>query len=170
MNVKFGTRRTYVRPLTTIYALKCRGKGKKKKKKIKKMASILPNNQPWDDKTQLSHDAGVKPILNLQGIQISNISLIYMRSISWNVSLILTQIQKKNASSKEFWKRMTWIRISTIWGLWNQKWSSEGLTTNSPSIATCFSATSWANWVITCSSLVPTATRSWNQRRYDDWW
>lgn len=77
----------------------------------------------------------------------------------------LTQIQKKTAISKEFWNRMTWMSKRTRRGLLNQKWWSEGLTTKSPSMATCLSATSWAIWLITCSSLVPTASRSWKQRK-----
>lgn len=76
----------------------------------------------------------------------------------------LTHIQKKNAISKAFWKRMKWIKNRTISGRLNQKCSSDGLTTKSPSMATCFSATSRANWVITCSSLVPTASRSWKTK------
>lgn len=72
----------------------------------------------------------------------------------------VTNIKKKKASSNEFWNRMMWMSKSMIFGLWNQKWSSEGWTTMSPSTATCFSATSWANWFITCSSFVPTASNS----------
>lgn len=73
----------------------------------------------------------------------------------------LTHIQKKKAISKAFWKRMKWIKKRTMPGRLNQKCSSDGLTISSPCMATCFSATSWANWVITCSNLVPTARRSW---------
>uniref|UniRef100_A0A0A9BVK0 Uncharacterized protein n=1 Tax=Arundo donax TaxID=35708 RepID=A0A0A9BVK0_ARUDO len=37
---------------------------------------------------------------------------------------------------------MKWIRCRTILGRPNQKCSSDGFTTKSPSIAMCFSATS----------------------------
>jgi len=42
--------------------------------------------------------------------------------------------------------------------------SSDGWTTNSPCMAECFSATSCANWIITCSSFVPTASSSWRMQ------
>ena len=71
-----------------------------------------------------------------------------------------THIQAKNAISKEFWNRMMWIRLRMSRGLLNQKWLSEGWTTNSPSTTICLSATSWANCVIICSNLVPTASKS----------
>lgn len=82
---------------------------------------------------------------------------------AWVETNMLTHIQKKNDISKEFWKRIKWMRKRTMRGRRNQKWSSDGWTTNSPSMAECFSATSWANWIITCSSLVPTASRSWRK-------
>lgn len=134
---------------------------------------ILPNNKSWNNIADLSHYAGIKSILNLLNM-IVIINLINLKRpsffrIKWNIigrqsfiiTNILTHIQKKNAISKEFWNRIIWISKSTSLGLLNQKCSSEGLTTNSPSTATCFSATSWANWIITCSNLVPTASRSY---------
>lgn len=81
--------------------------------------------------------------------------------------IFVTNMKKKKASSNEFWNRMMWMRIRMILGLWNQKWSSEGWTTKSPSMATCFSATSLANWLITCSSFVPTASKSCEEARYE---
>lgn len=36
-------------------------------------------------------------------------------------------------------------------------------------MAACFSATSWASWVITCSSLVPTASKSWKKCKPELW-
>ena len=51
-----------------------------------------------------------------------------------------------------------WIKRRTSLGRPNQKCSSEGDTTRSPSIAVCFWATSRANSVIICSILLPTTS------------
>lgn len=85
---------------------------------------------------------------------------LHKNRIEFTRSQVYTHIQAKKASSKEFWKRMMWMRRRMRRGLLNQKWLSEGWTTNSPSTTICLSATSWANCVIICSNLVPTASKS----------
>lgn len=94
-------------------------------------------------------------------------SVLEVSTNRWTVSRgfffrLPTHIQKNDAISRAFWKRIKWIKKSTIRGRWNQKSLSEGLITKSPSTADCFSATSLANWVMTCANLVPTASRSCN--------
>lgn len=107
-------------------------------------------------------------------ISIIKENILIYAVVSWTSShncrntifLPLTNIQKKYAISKAFWNRMKWIKKMTICGLWNQKRWSDGVTTKSPSMAECFSATSWANWVIICSNFVPMASRSCSTTRY----
>lgn len=131
--------------------------------------SLLPNDKPRDNIADLSHYAGVEWILNLQTykeddyVNLNNNFFSSFQKYGSAHKNQLTHIQKKNAISKAFWKRMKWIKMRTISGWPNQKCSSDGLTTSSPSIATCFSATSWANCLMTCSSLVPTASRSYKK-------
>lgn len=79
----------------------------------------------------------------------------------WWIRLCLhTQIQTTKAISNEFWNKMKWIKLRTMAGRWNQKYSSEGFTRPASCPCLLFGSTSWAKRVIMCSNLAPTRSRS----------
>lgn len=72
--------------------------------------SSLPDYKSWDNVTNFPHHAGIKFILNLHArdpwINNSNTNQYVIIYVSIDVMQLYTHIQKKSASSKEFWNKM----------------------------------------------------------------
>uniref|UniRef100_A0A7C9A519 Uncharacterized protein n=1 Tax=Opuntia streptacantha TaxID=393608 RepID=A0A7C9A519_OPUST len=97
-----------------------------------------------------------------------------MLSRMHEVNPYVTQTQKKNAISKEFWNRMKWIMYRTMLGRPNQKCLLDGFTQGVLSLPTSgllwapsfsFSSISSARHVMMYSNLVPTTRRRISGRK-----